>query len=191
VCDPIAPVFRTNNQTRNEYFPENLLAGSGLLDFDKLGRLYDKAQWQHAFGPSHLQIQPPHSESDATIVWQDQGRSGNACVSCNLPWSYYQLMGAMIQVGGPDLDPLSVERGMLNLPDRGGWTESGGDPTKVLNRMGTGDYTVLSDVKIVYWDDQAPSTVDGRPGSYVALDGGRRYTHGELDSELRVPVGAA
>ncbi|MBW3665075.1 MAG: hypothetical protein KY469_18425 [Actinobacteria bacterium] len=189
MCDPITPVFRTNNQTRNEYFPENLLAGSGLIDFDKLGRLYDKSQWQHAFGPSHLQIQPPHSESDATIVWQDQGRSGNACVSCNLPWSYYQLMGAMLQVAGPDLNPLSVERGMLNLPDRGGWAESGGDPTKVLNRMGTGDYTVLSDVKIVYWDEQASSTVDGRPGAYVALDGGRRYTHGELDTELRVPVG--
>ena len=191
LCDPIAPVFRTTNMTRNEYFPENLIAGSGLLDFDKIGRLYDKAQMAHAFGPSHLQVQPPHSQSDASIVWRDQGRSGDACGSCNLPASYYQLIGTMIQVAGPHLDPFTVERGMLALPDRGGWAESGRDPTKVLARFGSGDHTLVSDAKIVYWSNTASSTIDNRPGSWVPLDGGRRWTPGTFTSDFRIPVPAS
>ena len=54
MCDAIAPVFLTNGLTRNNYFPEHILSGAYLTDYDVLGRLYDPAQWAHAFGPSQL-----------------------------------------------------------------------------------------------------------------------------------------
>ena len=54
MCDAIAPVFLTNGMTQNSYFPEHLLPGANLLDYDVLGRLYDPPQWAHAFGPSQL-----------------------------------------------------------------------------------------------------------------------------------------
>ena len=54
MCDAIAPVFLTNGMTQNSYFPEHLLSGANLIDYDVLGRLYDPAQWAHAFGPSQL-----------------------------------------------------------------------------------------------------------------------------------------
>jgi len=188
MCDPIAPVFRTNNMTRNAYFPEFLLPGSGLLDYDKLGRLYDRQQMAHAFGPSHLNQPVDHSESDASIAWNEAGNSGDACGACNLPWTYYQLLGAMLQSAGPNLTPATVEQGMLNLPDRGGWAESGGDPRRPLSRYGVGDYTGISDMREVYWDANATSRLDGRPGAYVPMNDGTRYEHGQIPAGLDVPV---
>lgn len=188
IADPIAPIFRTNNQTRNGYFPEILMAGSGLLDYDKLGRLYDQQQMRHAFGPSHLAEPYPHSRSNATVMWRAAGNSGDACQSCNLPASYFSLLGTMIQSAGPNLNPLTVERGMHALPDRGGWAESGGDARQELFRFGQGNYTGLNDIREVYWSRSASSPIDGRPGAYVAMNDGRRYAPGELTSTFDVPV---
>ena len=187
VADPIAPIFRTNNMTRNNYFPEILLPGSGLLDYDKIGRLYDPQQMAHAFGPSHLQVAVDHSESDATKIWQAAGGNGDACGSCNLYASYYIQLGAMLQMAGPNLNPATVEQGMLTLPPSGGWKRTGGDPHIVLSQYGRNDYTAVSDIKEVYWDAQARSRVDGRLGAYVPLAGGRRWEQGTLPRAFNIP----
>jgi hypothetical protein len=188
VSDPIAPVFRTNNQSRNNYFPEILLPGSGLLDYDKLGRLYDAQQMAHAFGPSHLQAALDHSESDATKMWQAAGGDGDACGSCNLYANYYIQLGMLLQMAGPNLNPATVEQGVLTLPPSGGWERTDGDPHIALAQYGRDDYTAVSDAKEVYWDPQAPSGLDGRPGSYVPLQKGRRWTHGELTRRFAIPT---
>jgi hypothetical protein len=65
MCDPIAPVFGTKGFTQAGYFPEILMPGLGLLDYDKLGRLYNPQQMAHAFGPSHLRDEVPFHDSDA------------------------------------------------------------------------------------------------------------------------------
>ena len=188
VADPIAPIFRTNNMTRNNYFPEILLPGSGLLDYDKIGRLYDAQQMAHAFGPSHLQVAVDHSESDATRIWQAAGGNGDACGSCNLYASYYIQLGTMLQMAGPNLNPATVEQGMLTLPPSGGWKRTGGDPHIVLSQYGRDDYTAVSDIKDVYWDAQARSRVDGRPGAYVPVQGGRRWQQGEVPRSFDIPT---
>jgi hypothetical protein len=189
-CDPIAAVFRANNQTRNNYFPENLIPGSGLIDYDKLGRLYDPQQWANAFGPSHLAAPVPHAQSDASRIWRAAGRSGNACGSCNLFASYYYLLGWMLQQAGPRLDPLTVEHGLQASAPRGGWDETGGDPRYALFRFGPDDPTGVSDVREVYWSPTAPSAIDGRAGSYVALYDGRRFPRGGLTTAFDVPPSA-
>jgi hypothetical protein len=42
----------------------------------------------------------------------------------------------------------------------------------------------------VYWDAGARSTVDGRSGAYVEMNGGRRYEPGQnqLPPEFTVPA---
>jgi hypothetical protein len=190
MCDPIAPVFLTGGLTSNSYFPENLLPGLGLLDFDKLGRLYDQQQMQHMFGPSHLGNAIPHNESDATRVWRDVGRSGEPCQSCNLPWSYSSLLGTMIQNAGPNLNPGTVERGMLTAEPRGGWEQTGGRGEIVLTKFGQGDYTGLADYREVHWSGQARSPIDGRAGAYVPMNDGRRYQLGQLPGGFNIPVGS-
>ncbi|MFZ6005204.1 MAG: hypothetical protein ACOYXM_14860 [Actinomycetota bacterium] len=184
LCDPIAPVFFTSYLTKQGYFPEHLMSGTGLLDYDLLGRLYDPAQWDHAFGPSHLQEPIEFSEQDQSRVWRDvNGNNGRPCNSCGLPTAYYLLMASIIHHAGPNLNPLTIEQAILNLQPYGG-----DRPGTVLVKFGPGDYTALSDAREVYWDANRVSTIDGRPGSYQALDGSRRYEIGEWRSGLTIPV---
>jgi hypothetical protein len=190
MCDPIAPVFRTATATRQGYFPEHLLAGSGLLDYDKLGRLYEPRQWEHAFGPSHLQLYPAFKDTESAVVWRATGRPGLPCEACNLPWSYYSLAGTLIQMAGPNLTPLTLERAALSLPVSGGWQQTGGQADVVMVKFGQGDYTAISDVKEVYWSASAISPLDRKPGAYVPVKGGRRYERGQWDGKLEIPVPA-
>ena len=190
--EPIAPAFRTATMTEQQYFPEHLLAGQGLLDYDKLGRLYDKQQWQHAFGLSHLNAsnQAPFAQSDGPKMWRDVGRDGLPCEACNVPASAWLLLGQMLQQAGPTLTPANVERGMFAMGDRGGWRQNRrADIT--LATFGQNDYTQISNVREVYWSNTKRSTLDGRPGTYIPMDGGRRYERGEFDRGLRIPVPVA
>jgi hypothetical protein len=184
LCDPIAPVFGTAGYTQQGYFPEILGAGSGLLDYDKLGRLYDKQQMAHAFGLSHLANPIDHSDSDASRVWRDSGNSGDACKSCNLNWAYLSFAATIIHSTGPALTPLNVEKTMLTSTPRGG------TPDLPLIRFGAGDYTGISDVREVYWSETAKSGIDGQPGAYVPVNGGTRYPLGKVpDDDLKpIPV---
>lgn len=191
MCDAIAPVFLTSGMTQNNYFPENLLPGANLLDYDVLGRLYDPAQWAHAFGPSQLVKPVPFEQSDATKIWRAAGNQGQPCASCNLITGYWTLIGALLQEAGPTLNPLTVERGVVGAQyRRGGWAETKGDPSQYLITFGPNDYNAISDFREVYWDASATSTIDGKKGAYVDMNGGRRYEPGQnqLPAELTVPA---
>ncbi len=188
LCDPVMPIFAGQAASSANYFPENLLSGGGLLDYDKLGRLYDRRQQAHAFGPSHLYTFPPFAQTDAFKMARAMDQERVACRACNTNAAYINLLGMMIQVAGPDLTPANVEAGMLNAGDRGGWESTGGNPHEVLARFGPGDHTLLSDARDVYWSDTAVSSLDGQMGSYVALEGGRRWTLGQWATGLAIPV---
>lgn len=191
MCDPIAPVFGSSGYTQQRYFPEILLPGSGLLDYDALGRLYDSQQRIHTFGPSHLQEPIPHSQSDAAKVWKATGRSGDPCKSCNLNWAYQAFIASLIHTAGPVLTPLTIEQEMMKLQPRGGWKATGGRPEIILLKFGKDDYTAISDVREVYWSETAVSKIDDKTGAYVPVNGGRRYELGEWDTTLdKIPVSA-
>jgi len=187
MCDPIAPVFLTQGMTQNNYYPEHLVAGMGLLDYDVLGRLYDPAQWNHAFGMSQLVEPVPFEQSDAAKVWRAAGNEGNPCAACNLLMGYMNVVGSMIHNAGPNLNPGTIEQALVgNQYSRGGWEQTGGDPGVYLIRFGPDDYNAISDFREVYWDAAAPSTIDGKAGAYVSVNGGRRYTGGQLNDSFDV-----
>lgn len=192
MCDPIAPTFSTNGMTRNNYYPEHMLAGMGLLDYDVLGRLYDKAQWQHAFGLSQLAQQPPFEQTDAARVWRASGKSGNPCAACNLLSGYMSLVASMINAGGPNLNPGTIEGALVGRKyARGGWSETGGRADVYLIKFGPNDYNAISDYREVIWDAGARSPIDGKPGAYVSLKGGKRYAGGEQTNDFAVPARAS
>lgn len=186
MCDPIAPVFLTSGMTSNGYFPEFVLPGLGLLDYDLLGRLYDQQQMAHAFGPSHLAVLTSLDDTDQARVWRANGRQGHPCGDngCGLPWTFLNATAIGLQMAGPDLNPLTFERGMLqDLPDL-----SGGPETSLWN-WGPNDYTATGDVKEVFWDPNARSNVDGERGAFVPVAGGRRYQLGQWPAGLAgIPV---
>jgi hypothetical protein len=189
MCDAIAPVFLTKGMTANSYFPEHELPGANLLDYDVLGRLYEPTQWEHAFGPSQLVNPVPFDQSDATRIWRAAGKGGSPCASCNLVTGYIVNLGTMIQMAGPNLNPLTVERGLVGANyRRGGWAETKGNPSQYLIKYGQGDYNAISDYREVYWSSTAPSAIDGKAGAYVPIDGGRRYDLGEIGRDFKVPA---
>jgi hypothetical protein len=185
--EPIAPIFRTTTMTEQLYFPEHLLAGSGLIDYDKLGRLYDRQQWSHAFGPSHLsgENQKPLAESDTMAMWRDSGRSGSPCEACAVLSANFSMLGSMLQSAGPDLRGVTIERGMQSMAPRGGWAAT----KRPIVRFGPGDFTLNSDIREVWWNPNGTSTLDGQSGTYVAIGNGQRWEAGQLDRTVRVPVG--
>jgi hypothetical protein len=179
-CDPIAPVFGTNSFATQDYHPELLLAGIGLIDYDKLGRLYNPSVQKYAFGLSHLQTQLPFDQSEAAKAWRDAGNPGLPDKTENLDWAYYALVGAMIQNAGPNLTPANVSRGMFAAPPEGGWQLTGGNPHyPLIVFRPPDDYTGINDAREVYWCSTRPSEIDGQLGSYAPVDNGHRYDLGQ------------
>ncbi|HVL80091.1 MAG TPA: hypothetical protein VM840_00685, partial [Actinomycetota bacterium] len=176
LSDPIGPRFFTTAATSQRYYPEHLLAGSGLIDYDVLGRLYDTSQWVNAFGPGHLAEPIPFRESDAAKAAADVGVS-NVYSGANLLYAYMSLVASMVQMAGPNLNPATVERGVLNLPPSGGW-ERTRNPASVLVKFGPGDYTAIEDSRHTRWDPSATSKIDGGRGAYISFEGGRRFEVG-------------
>jgi hypothetical protein len=180
MCDPIAPVFLTSGMTNNGYFPEFLLPGLGLLDYDLLGQLYEPNQMQHAFGPSHLPQPVTLDDSDPGRVWRATGHSGHPCGNngCGLGWAWANMTGHFIQAAGPNFNPANLEAGVLNMPPQGGWAQKK-DARVTLYKFGPGDYTGLSDVREVYWDANQTTPVDNSRGAYVGVNKGERFELGK------------
>ena len=177
--DPIAPIYGTKQQTSQQWFPENVIVGSGLLDYAPLAQLYDQHQWAHAFGPSDLVDAQPFSQTDAAKVWRMEGGSGDPYTSANLPWAYVNGIAGGLQMAGPSLTPYTYEHAMLTLPAWGGWQLSHHNPYAYYIKFGPGDYTAFSDQREVYWDPNLTSPSNGRKGEYVGLHSGERYRPGD------------
>jgi len=176
MADPINPTYTTAGCTRQQWYPEHLLAGSGLIDYDLLGRLYDQSQWVNAFGPGHLADPIPFAETDAAKAARDVGVN-NVYSGANLLFAYMSVIAAQVQMAGPRLTPTNVERGMTSLPAGGGW-ERTKNPASVLVKFGPGDYTAIEDSRHTFWNPNAISKIDGKAGAYIALSGGQRWELG-------------
>ncbi|MHB8463872.1 MAG: type 1 periplasmic-binding domain-containing protein [Acidimicrobiales bacterium] len=175
--DPIAPVFLTNTADQQNYHPEWLQSGTGLVDYDVLAQLYNKNEWLHAFGPSTLADNIPFDQSDAVKAWHDVGRTGLPDKTENLAWTYFFGMGNALQVAGPALTPLSIRDGLFNTPPLGG------DHLHALQEYGRpNDYTGLRDARIVWYCPTATSPINNQAGSYVSINGGQRYQVGQIPS---------
>ena len=169
MCDPIAPVFGTQAQANNNYHPEQLMIGTGLLDYDVLGRLYDPRTWKYAFGLSDLTNPVPFPQSDGAQAYTDGGGSGQPDGTENLNWAYVAIMGAAFMDAGPQPTPTSVRNGLFTADPQGG------DPVHATIFFGRPtDYTGIKDAREVYWCATATSGIDGKQGAYLPVNGGKR-----------------
>jgi len=169
MCDPIAPVFGTNAQANNNYHPEQLMTGSGLIDYDILGRLYDARTWKYAFGVSHLTNPVPFDQSDGFKAYRDGGGQGDPDKTINLNWAYMSLLGSTFMNAGAQPTPKAIRDGLF------GADPIGGDPVHAKIFFGRpNDYTGIKDAREVYWCATANSGIDGKAGAYVPVDGGKR-----------------
>jgi hypothetical protein len=180
-------VFLTTGLSNQGYYPEHVLPGLGLLDYDLLGQLYDKQQWQHAFGPSQLPTFGPLDDSDPGRVWRVQGNQGHPCGNngCGLDWAFMSTAALMLQQTGPNLNPLTFEQGVLgNIPPYGGAGRV------ALVQYGPDDYTGTSDEKEVYWDPLATTPIDNSQGAYITIGPSCGPKPAPHACEQRYPLGA-
>jgi hypothetical protein len=176
--DPIAPVFLTTTANNQNYHPEYMLTGTGLVDYDVLGQLYNPNEWQHAFGISTLPDGIPFDQTDAVKAANDANGTGSQLDHTeNLAWTYYTFMGSAFQLAGPKPTPDVMQAGLFGAPP------IGGDPIHPLAEYGrSNEYTGLRDDREVYWCKAAISPYNNQPGEYVAVDGGRRFQLGQIAS---------
>jgi hypothetical protein len=174
--DPIFPVYLTPQMSNQNYFPENVVIGSGYLDFDGIAQLYDKRQWKNAFGLGDLPDMAALSHYDSGAVYRSTHGSQAPFTSAANIQGFFSVLAAGLQQAGPDLTPTNFERGTLTLPAQGG------SRFHSLIKFGPGDFTGVSDARMIFYSPSRRSPTNGKAGSYVALNGGHRYSLGEFPS---------
>jgi hypothetical protein len=179
-CDLLTPLFFTQGLKTNNYYPEHVLVGEGLIDADKAAQLYDQSEWAHAFGVSDLYEQPPVADNDATRAWQDTGHSGASQSDQALYIYPYLFLGNAFMEAGPSPTPVGIHQGLLALGTNGGWAKHHDQHLMEWGLDQQSPWTFAEDVREVYWNPNRKSSVDGSTGSYCPVAGGRRYNPGEF-----------
>jgi hypothetical protein len=179
-CDLLAPAFLTNTAFADGYFPEYLLPGEGLIDVDTVGRLYNQAEWAHAFGVSDVAQMAAYADQDMTKAWQDTGHAGQPDNTEGLPLYLYLFMGDAFMEAGPSPTVASIRQGLAALGTNGGWAKLHDPHVIEWGLDQRSPWTFGQDVREVYWNQTRASPIDGKAGSYCPVAGGRRYNLGEF-----------
>jgi len=107
--DPLYPILFTREATKQQYFPEWFIAGTGLSDTTAAGRLYDQQQWAHAFGISPLWVTWSTVENSSGYRTAHHGdptmQKGDEGVLVNIYVSYFRLLFFGLDLAGPKLTP--------------------------------------------------------------------------------------
>jgi hypothetical protein len=186
LCDAATPYFIVAGCDSKNYHPEHLVPGTGLMDFDAAARLYtNSTQWRKgsrpsgAFGIGSLPELQPYEANDALRVWRAAGRTGEPYHMAIFDWMYYDMVATLIQMAGPTLTPANVERGAFAAGHSGGWKATAGNVHIPKTGFGPRDYSWIDDAREVVWSATSRSKLDGKAGTYIAPNGGRRYEPGE------------
>jgi hypothetical protein len=170
-CDPLLILFATNKAQEQGYEPEWIVSGAGFVDSDDVAQLFHQDQWAHALGVSFNGSPQPLRASYGYAAYKVV--RPNEEPSPIVDFLYYQmyLLAVGFQMAGPNLTPETLEAGMRAYPGgtgpRGNW------------RFSPGRYTPPQDAREIVWDAKRPSPLNGREGSYVDPQPGKRYRLGE------------
>jgi hypothetical protein len=178
--DPLYPILITKEATRQQYFPEWFITGSGLSDTTSAGRLYDQQQWRHAFGISPLWVTWKSVATSSGYREYKHGDPNNELgepgVLVNIYRAYFQTLWRGIHMAGPNLTNETFVRGEFAYPP------TGGQPRAPLVHMTRELPTEIKDWVEVWYkaDEQGPDERE-QPGSGMIMktDGGKRYQIGQ------------
>ena len=194
MVDPLYPILITQEATRQQYFPEWLILGFGLSDTTSAGRLYDQAQWRHAFGISPLWVTWARVNRSGGYRAFHHGmpgmRPGDEGILINIYATYLTWLGVGIHMAGPNLTTQSFAQGMYSYP------RTGGDVTHPTVQFSRTSPTAVEDFIEIWWDANAQGPDERSEqgtGMVMKSDGGKRYTLGswpQADTKAFVPAGA-
>lgn len=194
VVDPLTPTLITTEATRQGYYPEWFITGTGLSDTSAAGRIYDRTQWAHAFGISPLwvtwtdvRLSEGFREFHHGLPGQAPGDEGVLVAIYRAP---VQQLFVGIHMAGPKLTPDTFAQGQYNYPRTGGTAAA---PLVYVTREFP---TQIKDTTEIWYDVNAPGKDErGEQGNgmMMKVDGGVRYEAGKWlpgDPKVFNPEGA-
>jgi hypothetical protein len=171
LTDPATPFFFASGAQAIQWFPEWVVMGQPYLDFDYLAQIFPRPQWEHAIGFSfNGAVQAPRA-SDAYRAYKSQS-PGTEPSMLILPAVYGELrmLALGVQLAGPNLTPETFAAGLRSYQ-----STLGPDGTWAFPE---GDFSAPQDFRVIWFDGQARSPQNDRPGAY--LDNGQRYLRGQI-----------
>jgi hypothetical protein len=194
-ADPITLPAMTEEATKQNWYPEWVLAGFPFTDTSAFGRQMDQDQWAHAFGISYL---PPASTPEIIPAYQlyewFHGEPPPADESLLLTYPQVALLFTGLEYAGPDLTPDTFQQAAFAYPPTPrAVTQPSVDYGTEL--WGRDDYGGIDDFVELWWNPDAEGedeTGAEAKGLYEYVDGGKRYYANEYTDELKVfdPDGA-
>jgi hypothetical protein len=171
--DPILAVYLVQQASQQDYQPEWMLLGTGFTDLDLVGQAIAKQsgdEWNHAFGTSPSAAPVAWGTSDGYKAFKSVRPDEEPSTLVDLIYNQLYLVALGIQMAGPDLTPETFEAGMFAYP--GGTGQFGHWDFDDQN------YTGITDVRELWWDSDALSPFNNRPGTYA--DNGERWERGQI-----------
>jgi hypothetical protein len=187
IVDPLSPILITAEATRQNYYPEWFVTGTGLSDTTTAARLYDQNQWRHAFGMTPLWVTWTDRKNGAGWrEYHDARRSdadGSEGVLIEIYRARIQTLFRGIHMAGPNLTYDSFRQGMYSFPA----TPDGGGTAALPYVYITPDSpTDIKDFAEVYYDVTASGNDERSQsglGMMMKTDGGQRYQLGQWPSD--------
>lgn len=180
--DPLIPYFMTAAAEQGNWHPEWMPLGIAYIDNDFVAQLYEPNQWKHAFGLSFNAPPVPARSTTAYAAYRSIDPNTSP-VPLLVETMYYQLylFATGIHMAGPNLTPatfgeaLRAYRPAQTTGPNGSWL------------VAPGQFTAKTDSRIVWWDTEAVSALNGTKGAY--RDNGLRYPFGSIPAgALNVPI---
>ena len=187
LVDPLSPILITAEATRQNYFPEWFVTGTGLSDTTTAARLYDQNQWRHAFGMTPLWVTwNDRKNGGAYREYHDARRSdpdGSEGVLIEVYAARIHTLFKGVHMAGPNLTYDSFRQGIYSYPP----TPDGGGTAALPYVYSTPDSpTDIKDFAEVYYDVTASGNDErsqGGLGMMMKTDNGQRYQLGQWPSD--------
>ena len=170
-CDPVMLALGlTPKANEQDYYPEWSTAGLAFVDQDIVSQLIDTKQWARAFGIAYNAESEPQGRSFPYAAYKQVRPTDEPAFGVEELYYGMYMMAIGLQMAGPDLNPNTFEAGMFAYPPRSG--------PRGLWHFGEGDYTTTDDFREIWWDPNALSGQNNKPGAWQQLNGGQRYVSG-------------
>jgi hypothetical protein len=185
LCDPVAPELLYSGEQQHNYYPENILADAQGMGVDAVAQNFESTasqsslacsnyqtgcEFDDAFGVTSAPSLPPPSKEPGPITYTLGGGT-------NLPmkpyvatgtWELWNMLGSLIENTGPDLTPARMAAA---APSMG--TIGGGKTGHAEFGFTKGNYDWTMDAAVVYWSKSTPSSYNGKPGTFIDIEGAR------------------
>ena len=183
VTDPALPYFLTGAATQQDYWPEWFMSGAGLTDIDILGQFYDQDQWQFAYGQSFLSDIFQGKDSESYRAYKAVRPKDEPAITRDQYYYSFLMLFIGLQMAGPNLTP-DTFAGRACTPTRPAPAASGGGASPPPTTP------PVDDAREIYYDRNALSAFNNKPGRWITLNGGRRFRGASWPAEAlrRAPI---